>query len=48
LTIYLKLVKAGYGDLEAIKRMTSREVIQALYYEEFLINYENVYMELNK
>lgn len=43
-----RLVKAGYGDLKAIKQMNSREVLQALSYEKFLSDYETAYRELNK
>ena len=47
--LYLfKLVKAGYGDIEVVKRMDSREVLQALAYEKFLGDYQETYMELNK
>lgn len=42
--IYLKLVKSGYGNLEQVKRMNSREVIQALHYEKFIVDYENALM----
>ena len=48
LTIILKLVKAGYGDIEVVKRMNTREVLQALSYEKYLVDYQDAYMELNK
>lgn len=48
LVVIFKLVKAGYGDIEVVKRMNSREVLQALSYEQFLSDYQSTYMELNK
>lgn len=48
LVFIFKLVKAGYGDIEVVKRMNSREVLQALSYEKFLNDYQATYMELNK
>jgi hypothetical protein len=44
----LRLVKAGYGTVEDIRKMTSREVIQAINYEKFIIDYEEAYIEMNK
>ena len=41
-------MKAGYGNIEVVKRMNSREVLQALSYEKFLNDYQTTYMELNK
>jgi len=40
-----KLVKAGYGDLETVKRMNAREVLQAIAYETFLADYSEVSVE---
>ena len=48
LFIIYKLVKAGYGNIEIVKRMSSREVLQALEYEKFVADYQDAYMELNK
>ena len=48
LVVILKLVKAGYGDIEVVKRMNSREVLQALSYEKFITDYQTAYTELNK
>jgi len=48
LTVIIKLVRAGYGDIEVVKRMNSREVLQALAYEKYLIDYQDSYTELNK
>ena len=48
LFIIYRLVKAGYGNIEIVKRMSSREVLQALEYEKFVVDYQNAYMELNK
>ena len=48
LFIIYKLVKAGYGNIEIVKRMNSREVLQALAYEQFVGDYQDAYMELNK
>ena len=43
--IFFKLVKAGYGSLEEVKKMNAEEVLQALYYESFLVDYEIAYRE---
>lgn len=48
LFIIYKLVKAGYGNIEVVKNMSSREVLQALAYEKFVGDYQDAYMELNK
>ena len=48
LLIYFRLVKLGYGNLEEVKKMDSREVLQALFYEKFIHDYEEAYLELNK
>lgn len=45
LLIMFKLVKAGYGDLETVKRMNAREVLQAIAYETFLADYSEVSVE---
>lgn len=44
--IHFRLVKSGYGDFEKVKKMNSREVIQALYYEQFIADYENASMRI--
>jgi len=41
-------VKAGYGNFFEVQNMTAREVMQALYYEKFLTDYEQAFFELNK
>jgi len=46
--IYLKLSKVGYGSVNEIKEWNAREVIQALYYEKFVSDYEAAYLEINK
>lgn len=46
--IHIKLVKGGYGSLSEVKKMDAREVIQALAYENFLIDYENAIYDLNE
>lgn len=46
LLIYLRLVKAGYGKLEDVRKMNAREVIQALYYEKFISDYQTAYMKM--
>lgn len=46
--LIIKLVKAGYGDIEVVKRMNSREFLQALNYEQYIQQYTDTYMELNK
>ena len=38
----------GYGDIEVVKRMNSREVLQAIQYEKFTSDYQTAYIELNK
>lgn len=48
LVIIIRLVKMGYGDIETVKRMNSREVLQAIQYEKFTADYQAAYMELNK
>ena len=48
LLIYFRLVKLGFGTLEQVKQLDSREVLQALFYEKFLSDYEEAYLELNK
>ncbi|WP_428041319.1 hypothetical protein [Candidatus Avelusimicrobium fimicolum] len=39
-----RLVKAGYGDLNAVRSMTGSEFIGALQYEDFLTDYQNAYI----
>jgi hypothetical protein len=49
MAIFCRLVKAGYGTLYHIREeMDAREVIQALNYEIFLNEYEDMFLELNK
>lgn len=48
LVYFFRLVKAGYGPLSEVKKMTAREVLQALCYEKFLTDYEDSYVELNR
>jgi len=48
LLTYFRLVKAGYGNFFEVQNMTAREVMQALYYEKFLTDYEQAFFELNK
>lgn len=49
LVTMLQIVKAGYAPtIEEAEKMDARQVMQALYYEEFLSDYEMIYMELNK
>lgn len=47
LVYFFRLVKAGYGPLSEVKKMTAREVLQALAYEHFVTDYENAYVEMN-
>jgi len=43
------MVKLGYASsLAEAQEMPARSVVQALYYEEFLADYERAYLELNK
>lgn len=48
--MFLRLCKEGYGptprDIE--EKMNAREVIQALYYESFLSDYEQAFVQVNK
>jgi hypothetical protein len=48
LVLVLELVKAGYGDIEVVKRMSSREFLQAVAFEKFERDYQVAYTELNK
>jgi hypothetical protein len=48
LVFFLKLSKAGYGRLDEIEKWDSRKVLQALYYENFLADYQDTYLERNK
>jgi hypothetical protein len=42
------LIKAGYArSIEDAKKMDVRTVVQALAYEDFLIDYEDAYVKLN-
>jgi len=43
-----RLVKAGYGSLERIRSMNSREFLQAIAYERFIGDYEASYFHINK
>lgn len=38
-------MKAGYGSLKEVREMTAREVLQAVYYEDFISNYEDAYLK---
>lgn len=46
--ILFRLVKSGYGSFEEVSRMSAREVIQAVHYENFISDYESSYMEINR
>lgn len=46
--IHYRLVKAGYGTLEEVRKLNARDVIQALHYESFLSSYEAAYVEMVK
>lgn len=49
MAIFCRLAKAGYGTLQQVRyEMDAREVLQALHYEIYLLDYEDAYMELNK
>ena len=41
LLIHLKLVKAGYGSFKDVIELNARVVLQALYYDKFLSDYES-------
>jgi len=46
--VALQLSKAGYGHVDDIEKWDARKTLQALYYENFRVDYEAAYMELNK
>lgn len=46
--IYMRLVKAGYGSLREVMEFNAIIVLQALYYEKFVSDYERAYLEVNK
>lgn len=49
LLIFFKLCKSGYANsISDAKTLTAREVLEALNYEQFICDYEDTYMELNK
>lgn len=49
LMIYFRLVKGGYAaSVGEAKQFDARTVLQALYYENFLVDFERAYIELNK
>lgn len=43
-----RLVKAGYGSFGEVKKMSAREVVQALHYEGFISDYEQEYLRINE
>ena len=47
LIIYYRLVKMGLGDFYTVQKMTAREVLQALNYENFISEYELAFSEMN-
>lgn len=49
LLIYFRLCKAGYAQsIREARELGTRTVIQALYYELFLNEYERAYLEINR
>lgn len=49
LIIYFRLVKSGYAsNVIQAAELDSRTVIQALYYDKFIGDYESAYMEICK
>lgn len=47
--IHIKLVKGGYaGSLEEATKMDVRSVLQCMAYENFLGDYQDAYLELNR
>lgn len=46
--VALKLSKSGYGRPDEILKMSSEIVMRALEYEQFIFEYEETYMHLNK
>lgn len=49
LLIYFRLCKAGYASsVKEASKMDARTVLQALAYENFLSDYEQAYIDLNK
>jgi hypothetical protein len=48
LVIFFRIIKAGYASsLGEAKKLTAREIIQALNYETFLADYEDEYLAIN-
>lgn len=50
LGISMRLARQGYGggDPQAVLRMPASIVIAAAHYENFLVDYEAAYVELNR
>lgn len=49
LLVYFRLCKAGYaGSIKEARALDARTVLQALYYETFMADYERAFLELNK
>jgi hypothetical protein len=46
--IFFRLAKAGYASVNEIETWDARKVLQALHYEKFCVDYENVFVEMNK
>ena len=46
--VHFRLVKAGYGNLNEVREMNVQDVLQALHYEKFLIDYEGAVFEMGK
>ena len=43
--ILYRLVKAGYGSIREVKNLNVEEVVDALNYETFLIDYQKAYKD---
>lgn len=46
--VFFRLAKAGYGSLREVQQMTAREVLQAISYEKFCVDFESAYLEMRK
>jgi len=46
--IHLRLIDAGFGSYEEVRKLDARVVLQALNFMKFKTDYERAYMEINK
>lgn len=49
LLVYFRLVRSGYASsVRDAARLDARTVLQALWYDRFLQDYERTYLDLNR